>query len=65
MPSSPAMNMRAVLGKRGTLQIDAAAEQHINWYREGVYPRSIATLETVLQSVRPAGIFQLLVRPPP
>ena len=38
----------------------AAVEQHINWYREGVYARGIATLETVLQSVRPAGIFQLL-----
>ena len=48
--------------KRGTLQIDAAVEQHIDWYPAGVFPRVIRTLETVLQSVRPAGILQLLGR---
>ena len=48
--------------KRGTLQIDAAVEQHIKWLPKGMYPRVIATLGTVLQSVQPAGIFQLLGR---
>ena len=48
--------------KRGTLQIDAAVEQHIKWCPKGMYPRVIATLGTVLQSVQPAGIFQLLGR---
>ena len=43
--------------KRGTLQIDAAVEQHIKWLPKGMYPRVIATLGTVLQSVQPAGIF--------
>ena len=48
--------------KRDTLQIDAAVEQHIKWCPKGMYPRVLCTLETVLQSVQPTGIFQLLGR---
>ena len=41
--------------KRGTLQIDAAVEQHINWYREGVYPSGIATFVGNRSPERAAG----------